>query len=98
MYVGLTIDPSLTWIPAAKVATFKATKVQAAVGKLLSRSQGYTPRLALLLYDTAATAVQIYVLPMVQLAPHCKEQLERQHRMAVRCFMGVTRRHRRLLH
>ncbi|KAH7968525.1 hypothetical protein HPB52_009266 [Rhipicephalus sanguineus] len=52
MYVGLTIDPSLTWIPAAKVATFKATKVQAAVGKLLSRSQGYTPRLALLLYDT----------------------------------------------
>ncbi|KAH7942733.1 hypothetical protein HPB52_000682 [Rhipicephalus sanguineus] len=48
---------SLTWIPAAKLTTFEATKVQTAVGKLLNSGQQRTPRLALLLYDAAATAV-----------------------------------------
>ncbi|XP_037501849.1 uncharacterized protein LOC119375889 [Rhipicephalus sanguineus] len=90
-YLGLKIDHRLTWIPAVKLATFKATRVQTAVGKLLSRGQGCTPRLALQLYQGAATAVQTYALPLVQLAQHRKEQLERQHRMAIRRFMGLPR-------
>ncbi|KAH7946657.1 hypothetical protein HPB52_002836 [Rhipicephalus sanguineus] len=80
-YLGLRIDHRLTWIPAVKLATFKATRVQTAVGKLLSRGQGCTPRLALQLYEGAATA----------LAPHPKEQLERQHHVAIRRFMGLPR-------
>ncbi|KAH7967894.1 hypothetical protein HPB52_003801 [Rhipicephalus sanguineus] len=87
-YLGLKIYHRLTWIPAVKLATFKATRVQTAVGKLLSRGQGCTPRLALQLYQGAATAVQTYALPLVQLAQHRKEQLERQHRMTIRRFMG----------
>ncbi|XP_037526402.1 uncharacterized protein LOC119403544 [Rhipicephalus sanguineus] len=75
--LGLKIDHRLTWIPAVKLANFKATRVQTAVGKLLSRGQGCTPRLALQLYQGAATAVQTYALPLVQLAQHRKEQLER---------------------
>uniref|UniRef100_L7LZH7 Putative tick transposon n=1 Tax=Rhipicephalus pulchellus TaxID=72859 RepID=L7LZH7_RHIPC len=90
-YLGLRIDHRLTWIPAAKLATFKATRVQTAVGKLLSRGQGCTPRLALRLYEGAATAVQTYALPLVRLAPHRKEDLERQHRMAIRRFLGLPR-------
>ncbi|XP_037503495.1 uncharacterized protein LOC119378407 [Rhipicephalus sanguineus] len=90
-YLGLRIDHRLTWIPAVKLATFKATKVQTAVGKLLSRGQGCTPRLALQLYQGAATAAQTYALPLVHLAQHRKEQLERQHRMAIRRFMGLPR-------
>ncbi|KAH7963664.1 hypothetical protein HPB52_022332 [Rhipicephalus sanguineus] len=90
-YLGLRIDHRLTWIPAVKLATFKATRVQTAAGKLLSRGQGCTPRLALQLYEGAAMAVQTYALPLVQLAPHHKKQLKRQHRMAIRRFMGHPR-------
>ncbi|KAH7951834.1 hypothetical protein HPB52_013494 [Rhipicephalus sanguineus] len=36
-YLERRIDPSLTWIPAAKLATFKANSVQIAVGKIDSR-------------------------------------------------------------
>ncbi|KAH7985857.1 hypothetical protein HPB52_024959 [Rhipicephalus sanguineus] len=35
--------------------------------------------------------MQTYALPLVQLAQHRKEQLERQHRMAIRRFMGLPR-------
>ncbi|KAH7931656.1 hypothetical protein HPB52_025470 [Rhipicephalus sanguineus] len=50
-YLGPRIDHRLTWLPAVKLATFKATRVQTAVGKLLCRGQGCTPRLALQLYE-----------------------------------------------
>ncbi|KAH7961603.1 hypothetical protein HPB52_010721 [Rhipicephalus sanguineus] len=76
-YLGLRIDHYLTCIPAIKLATFEATSVQTAVGKRLSRGQACTPRLALQLYEGAATAVRTNALPMVQLAPHRKKQLER---------------------
>ncbi|XP_037520707.1 uncharacterized protein LOC119397346 [Rhipicephalus sanguineus] len=75
-YLELKIDHRLTWIPAVKLATLKATR-----GNLW----------ALQLYQGAATAVQTYALPLVQLAQHRKEQLERQHRMAIRRFMGLPR-------
>lgn len=90
-YLGLRIDHRLTWIPAVKLAVLKATRVETAVSKLLSRGQGCTSRLALRLYEGAATTAQTYALPLVQLAPHRKEQLERQHRMAIRRFMGLPR-------
>ncbi|KAH7963014.1 hypothetical protein HPB52_019248 [Rhipicephalus sanguineus] len=72
-YLGLRINHHLTWIPAVKLATFKATMVQTA------------------LYEGAATAVRTNALPLVQLAPHRKEQLERQQGMAIRRFMGLPR-------
>ncbi|KAH7936102.1 hypothetical protein HPB52_018302 [Rhipicephalus sanguineus] len=72
-YLGLRIDHRLTWIPAVKLATFKATSVQTA------------------LYQGAAKAVKTYALPLVQLAQHRKELLQRQHRMAIRRFMGLPR-------
>ncbi|KAH7942972.1 hypothetical protein HPB52_002917 [Rhipicephalus sanguineus] len=90
-YLRLKIDHRLTWIPAVKLATFKATSVETAVGKLLSRGQGCTTRLALQLYQGGATAVQTYAVPLVQPAQHRKEQLERQHRMAIRRFMVLPR-------
>ncbi|XP_037520770.1 uncharacterized protein LOC119397417 [Rhipicephalus sanguineus] len=90
-YLGLKIDHRLTWLPATRAAISKAVRVQKAVGKLLCRGRGCTPRLALRLYHGAATAVQTYALPLVQLAPCRREQLELQHRQAIRHFLGLPR-------
>ncbi|XP_075732531.1 uncharacterized protein LOC119176805 [Rhipicephalus microplus] len=62
-YLGLRIDHRITCIPAVKLAAFKATKVETAVNKLLSRGQGCTSRLALRLYEGAETAALTYALP-----------------------------------
>ncbi|KAH7955657.1 hypothetical protein HPB52_002800 [Rhipicephalus sanguineus] len=55
--------------------------IQTAVGKLLRRSHGCTPRLALRPYNAMSTSVQTQALP--------PEQLERQHHMAIRRFMRL---------
>ncbi|KAH8009208.1 hypothetical protein HPB51_012706 [Rhipicephalus microplus] len=76
---------------AIKLTAFKATRVETAVTKLLSRGQGFTSRLTLRLYEGNATAAQTYSLPLVQLAPHRKEPLERQHHITIRLFLGLPR-------
>ncbi|KAH6932555.1 hypothetical protein HPB50_007364 [Hyalomma asiaticum] len=79
-------------VPATKLPNVRAAKTLTAVSRLLCRGRGCTPRLAQRLYQGAATAVHTYALPLVQLTPHRKELLERQHRMAVRHFLGLPRR------
>ncbi|XP_037508119.1 uncharacterized protein LOC119383914 [Rhipicephalus sanguineus] len=93
-YLGLKIDHRLTGLPATRAAITKAVRVQKGVGKLLCRGRGCTPRPALRLYHGVATAVQTYALPLVQLAPCRREQLELQHRQAIRHFLGLPRQSR----
>ncbi|XP_049271245.1 uncharacterized protein LOC125758265 [Rhipicephalus sanguineus] len=90
-YLGLRIDHRLTWIPAVKAAVTKAARVQSMVSKLLLRGRGCPRKLALQLYHGTATAVIQYALPMVQLSWHRKEQLVKQHRSAIRAFLGLPR-------
>ncbi|KAH7961806.1 hypothetical protein HPB52_012239 [Rhipicephalus sanguineus] len=84
------MEPPLTWIPAVKAAVTKAAQVQSMVSKLLLRGRGCPRKLALQLYHGTATAVIQYALPLVQLSWRRKEQLEKQHRGAIRagCHAG----------
>ncbi|XP_037564591.1 uncharacterized protein LOC119444236 [Dermacentor silvarum] len=90
-YLGLQVDHRLTWIPAAKAATTKARRVKSAVGRLLQRGKGCTTRWAIRLYQAAATSVLLYALPLAKLTPTRKQQLEMEHRMAIRSLLGLPR-------
>ncbi|KAH7969761.1 hypothetical protein HPB52_021729 [Rhipicephalus sanguineus] len=65
-YRRLRTDCCLTRIPAAKLATFKATRVHTAQCKLLSRDQGCTPSLALQLYEAAPGAVWYHTVGSIR--------------------------------
>ncbi|XP_037503717.1 uncharacterized protein LOC119378753 [Rhipicephalus sanguineus] len=90
-YLELRIDRRLTWIPAVKTAITKAARVQFMVSRLLLRGRGCPRKLALQLYHGTATAVIQYALPLDQLSWRRKEQLEKQHRSAIRAFLGLPR-------
>ncbi|XP_070378055.1 uncharacterized protein [Dermacentor albipictus] len=91
VYLGLTIDHRLTWIPATKALSAKVRRVHAAVGRLLQRGRGCSTKWALRLNKAAATSSLLYALPLVSLTHARKAQLEVLHRTAIRNVLGLPR-------
>ncbi|XP_050030144.1 uncharacterized protein [Dermacentor andersoni] len=90
-YRGLTIDHRLTWIPAAKAATTKVRRVQGAISKLQQHGRECTTKWVLRFNQAAATSALLYALPLVNLSPARKRQLEGLHRGAVSAILGLPK-------
>lgn len=90
-YLGLTINHRLTWIPAAKATMTKVRRVQGAISKLQQHGRGCTTKWALRLNQAAATSALLYALPLVNLSPARRCQLEGLHRGAVRAILGLPK-------
>lgn len=88
-YLGVTIDTRMSWRPAVNAMRKNNRKVLLAARALLARGRGCTPTLALRVYNAVASARALYAAPVASLSPLQWDELDTEHRNAVREIYGL---------
>ncbi|KAL1445208.1 hypothetical protein MTO96_045148, partial [Rhipicephalus appendiculatus] len=88
-HLGVILDYRLSWRPAVRDLRRTNRKVTGAAGGLLAQGRGCTPKLALRVYNGAASARVLYGLPLASLRDSQWAELDADHRAAVRSFYGL---------
>ncbi|KAK8772651.1 hypothetical protein V5799_024104 [Amblyomma americanum] len=88
-YLGVTIDHALRWKTAVQGLRAGNRRITGYVARLLAGGEGISIPLARQLYEGIAVARSLYALPLVGVRAWQWEQLDADHRKALRRFAGL---------